>query len=608
MCDHLQTNTSFDPTSCDPTSRDTYIPWDVIITSWEKGLLSKNMTPSSLSGKWCLSAIQNINTSIYKFHKTTDNLEITIKPDKYENMSIDSCDVVIGRKHVNKNKMNFNKYLVFRNYVPVTSTEENIKHNNVIFMALGKWIRMILSNSNIRPIWIYSIFFTGMDNNSIGMCVSQYPPKWLSSKDICDMDTHIKLCLEYNNHSARPKYMKISPIVEIKRRQLYNYLVSEIIKHVSISTEMRINASRKKQMFENKIRTSLLSLIYAQKSNENKNFKYDPVFAWNIEYDSLFVTIRDYTNDSLKAQRITDKLNLKNKMRKCHDKMLEFVRNSNYKKTKVSTYKKYIVHKKIQFVKISCIISNNKPESYKIPLMVYNRLINISSSKDINPDVLIWCILCRYTYLGGINHHLAVPPTTKNLLNNVYNLNTELFASMINCQYTNFCSVFYDIEKWFGSLGNHFDILPSMGWVMSNPPYEEHVMLQSIRHCINNLSRALKKNKFLSYIVTIPVWDISGKQLLNEVKNNIVYGKYMALWEAVRSGYLRDLRISSKYEHEYLDYFIWKMKQASSTYTLLLCNYDISPLPSEMPGRRVNFEIKSNASYDSGETLIISPL
>ena len=57
------------------------------------------------------------------------------------------------------------------------------------------------------------------------------------------------------------------------------------------------------------------------------------------------------------------------------------------------------------------------------------------------------------------------------LLFKSYGVNFELYGSAINALSDNYCSLFYDIEKYFGSKGNFFDIelfisyIPSLEYI-----------------------------------------------------------------------------------------------------------------------------------------------
>ena len=115
----------------------------------------------------------------------------------------------------------------------------------------------------------------------------------------------------------------------------------------------------------------------------------------------------------------------------------------------------------------------------KISKEVYYKLLNkynkIKLDDKYEIDTLIWCLLFRYITLGSHNHQLAVIPSVMKKLKEEYKLNIELFASGINHYFDNYCSLFYDIEKYFGSCGSFFNFIPVRGLFGFNPPYENYL-------------------------------------------------------------------------------------------------------------------------------------
>jgi hypothetical protein len=72
---------------------------------------------------------------------------------------------------------------------------------------------------------------------------------------------------------------------------------------------------------------------------------------------------------------------------------------------------------------------------------------------------------------GDNNTDLSIPIGLKNKLNLKYNLCAELFGSAINTSYK-YCSMNYDVEKYFGSLGNFFKYEDYDGhFYTANPPF-----------------------------------------------------------------------------------------------------------------------------------------
>ena len=72
----------------------------------------------------------------------------------------------------------------------------------------------------------------------------------------------------------------------------------------------------------------------------------------------------------------------------------------------------------------------------------------------------LWIIIFRYQLLGSNNHQLGVLPCILEKMKIDFNLSYECFASTINSILPFYCSVFYDVEKYFGSKGEFFNLEP----------------------------------------------------------------------------------------------------------------------------------------------------
>ena len=142
-------------------------------------------------------------------------------------------------------------------------------------------------------------------------------------------------------------------------------------------------------------------------------------------------------------------------------------------------------------------------------------------------------------------------------LKNKYNTTLELFASPFNTYLSNYCSLFYDIEKYFNSAGNFNDIDLSEGFYVANPPFDEDIMKIAVNKIINSLS---KSNKPLTFLIVLPAWD----------NNN--YGKFDALDKIKNSSYLKYIRLINKDESSFINYSTSKILNLCSIYLIILQN------------------------------------
>ena len=79
----------------------------------------------------------------------------------------------------------------------------------------------------------------------------------------------------------------------------------------------------------------------------------------------------------------------------------------------------------------------------------------------IKIDIYIWTIIYRYQLLGSNNNQLGVLPNVLMKMKKDFDLNFECFASAINSTFDSYCSIYYDMEKYFGSKGSFFNLTPS---------------------------------------------------------------------------------------------------------------------------------------------------
>lgn len=130
-----------------------------------------------------------------------------------------------------------------------------------------------------------------------------------------------------------------------------------------------------------------------------------------------------------------------------HDDVIFYVEDFEYTKIKISDF----LYKKLV-------------DKYKIFMDQVE--ININ-----NLDKLIWSILFRYKYLSLLDSFQGFVPK-KELLekNKKYEFNLELFASVFNSYTKYFCSIFYDLERHFGCVGNFFNLKVIKGSCFLFPP------------------------------------------------------------------------------------------------------------------------------------------
>lgn len=182
--------------------------------------------------------------------------------------------------------------------------------------------------------------------------------------------------------------------------------------------------------------------------------------------------------------------------------------------------------------------TNSKPVNITIPEVIYAKLkkkYNKKSSKKlgITCDDLITCLLLRYNSLGSDGNQMGIPIQVKDKFKKC-GIEFEGFASALNHHYKYFCSMFYDIEQYFGSLGPFQNIEYIRGIYLLNPPYEKNLLDTMVKVIIDNLKKSDKK---LCFIFGTPTWanykeiTFHNKALNSEFyKKHYTFGDYEVPW------------------------------------------------------------------------------
>lgn len=392
---------------------------------------------------------------------------------------------------------------------------------------------------------------------------------------------------EINNKIIFKNKNDIDPILELYRGKIYCQIIKMFIHLITIALGTDIFSIKKSYP---RTLTNLLSswmfTLYAFELNNNDSFFPDSFKNIN----SLKITLLDfckYKNNNENYSNIIDQIlkefidylenqiDILNKYKKS-----QFYLNSkdNYKITKKIIIQKRL-NENIEFYKfrISVIFGIkdkrliNILDNILIPLCVYNKLKNNYSGQSKNMDTIIWIILFRYQLLGSNNHQLGILPNIINNMNKDYNLNFECFASSINSTLKNYCSIYFDMEQYFGSHGNFFNIDIIEGTYSFNPPYQKDIMNIGIKKIFDFLNKAKELNNNLTFIMTIPIWDKEGQKLLHQ-NSKIDYGDFEIIKEIKNSEYLIGIKLILKDDFTYLDhnFKLYKNKTIQNTYIIIL--------------------------------------
>ena len=247
---------------------------------------------------------------------------------------------------------------------------------------------------------------------------------------------------------------------------------------------------------------------------------------------------------------------------------------------KETIFYKFIIKQdiKINFNRLINIIDN-----ILIPKDIYYKLKEKYVGDESKFDLCIWIMTYRYQLLGSNNNQLGVLPENLMKMNSDFGLNFELFGSSINFTLNNYCSLYYDVEKYFGSKGSFFNFNPKYGIYSFNPPYQSDIITKGIKRLFNFLDENTTNygdDKRLSFIITIPIWDNIGKKIMKykypqkKIIEEIDYGDFDIISELDKSKYFKLKIMISKNNFTYLDhnFHLYKNSTIQNTYIYVLSN------------------------------------
>lgn len=368
--------------------------------------------------------------------------------------------------------------------------------------------------------------------------------------------------------------------------KLHDNFFKSCLKHLDSSV---FNIKKKYSRTISNLLSSWMFTLYS-----HYDFKDDPFFPTDfMHFLNLKNTLFDYTSiynikdDAVKINKIIDELtnnytkilvNLK-KYSELNDNNIIISKNLIFEKrnNKLIEFIKFNINHDINIsnLKLKSILEN-----ILIPKNVYLKMIKKCKSKLISKDKLIWIILYRYQLLSSNNNQLAVLPNIINKMEKDFNLKFETFGSAINTNTNNFCSIYYDVEKYFGSVGSFFNTNFLEGCYSFNPPYQKDIIDNGIKKILNCLNNSNVLEMKLTFLITIPIWDIEGKNKMKELnsENNndkINYNDMKIIKTIKKSKYFQGLRMISKNDFTYIDYnfHLFKNTTIQNTYLIVLSNF-----------------------------------
>ena len=382
-----------------------------------------------------------------------------------------------------------------------------------------------------------------------------------------------------------------SIVLELYRGKLFCHIIKDFINKATVLFGTKIFSVKKS--FPRTLTNLLSSWMFTLYASEKFDPTFDPFLPNNYtEIQSLINTLDDLVKYDENIKKPETLINLLTtyiiKIYEEQHKILLNYKKSSYYHDNKSKYKvrkikiqqlrnninyyfyKYIID--IEFeIKDKRLL--NIIDNLLIPLDEYDKLKN-NYTGNTNMDDMICIILFRYQLLGSNNHQLGVKSDIMHKMNDNYNLNFECFASSINNTFPHYCSIYQDVEQYFGSVGSFYNLIPKKGTFGINPPYQKNIIDSALLKVINFLYLAKEKNNELSFIITIPIWDIEGKKFFtNDLPQQYIdYGDFEIIKIIQESEFHKITRMISKENFTYIDhnFKLTKNKTIQNTYVIIL--------------------------------------
>ena len=411
------------------------------------------------------------------------------------------------------------------------------------------------------------------------------------------MKSHFKNdCREFNyliNNN-----IDLNPILEIYRSKLFfniqNFFINYQIKNFGYKS------FQKKKNFSRTLTGIFSSWIFVQFSRSDC-IDDCLIPSGNIETESLSITlfnmIQDVNDDQdkilQKTKKIEETLKILDLNKFCNEaiKLLNKYKTSKYyfeKKNEYNITKTININDKnnTEFyrftIKLPFILNINLyniVNNLYIPKNLYDKMVlkiyNNNLYKNLNLskiDEIIWIILLRYKILSSDNHQLSLTDNIFNKLNKKYNFNFELFASSLNFNSDFYCSIFSDVEKYFGSYGSFYNLELIEGYYTFNPPFENRLMEKALNNILRDLDIAKINKKELVILMTIPIWDLETIKNIDNKVPIINYEEYKIIKLIKDSQYMVGVTPYSRKKFTYVDKLNnnYKNKTLSNTYLAIL--------------------------------------
>jgi len=171
------------------------------------------------------------------------------------------------------------------------------------------------------------------------------------------------------------------------------------------------------------------------------------------------------------------------------------------------------------FKGISCSITLQNNDYFIIRYRDYYKIISINRyykliknyDKPYPYDIVR--MLLRYSIFDMSSQQWSIGDNLYEDISEIFNISFEMFASPLNFNMNMFCSIFYDTDHIFGSVGSFYSLdvekllIQNIKGVFFNPPYLPLLMNNCTIQCLNILDKMNKLGVDFTIVSFLPNWD-----------------------------------------------------------------------------------------------------
>jgi hypothetical protein len=171
-----------------------------------------------------------------------------------------------------------------------------------------------------------------------------------------------------------------------------------------------------------------------------------------------------------------------------------------------------------------------------IKIIDSNRYYKLMKNYDKPFPYDIMLMILRYSIFDTSSQQWSIGIDLYETISELFNISFETFASPLNFNMYRFCSIFYDTDNMFGSVGSFYNLttenllMQNIQGVFFNPPYLPILMKKCVAQCLNILDEMNKQNKDFNIFSFLPNWEDA------DYIKSFIHSKYMVEYKIVNKG------------------------------------------------------------------------